>query len=69
MIGQWFDGTAPQGSLVHHDDGGGFSVELGKGFANEFPIRVVCQVLGFPDEARSRRDDGRDVRGRVRDHH
>ena len=53
MIGQWFDGTAPQGSLVHHDDGGGFSVELGKGFANEFPIRVVCQVLGFPDEARS----------------
>ena len=24
-----------------------------KAFANEFPIRVVCQVLGFPDEARA----------------
>lgn len=26
-------------------------VELGKAFANEFPIRVVCEVLGFPPEA------------------
>ena len=26
-------------------------VELGRAFANEFPIRVVCEVLGFPKEA------------------
>ena len=26
-------------------------IELGKVFANEFPIRVVCEVLGFPPEA------------------
>jgi cytochrome P450 len=28
------------------------TIELAKAFANDFPIRVVCQVLGFPDEAR-----------------
>ena len=27
------------------------TVELGQAFANEFPIRVVCEVLGFPKEA------------------
>ncbi|NIP14634.1 MAG: cytochrome P450 [Pseudomonadales bacterium] len=27
------------------------TVALGKVFANEFPIRVVCEVLGFPKEA------------------
>lgn len=30
------------------------TVELGKAFANEFPIRVVCQVLGFPEEAQDK---------------
>lgn len=29
------------------------TVELARAFANDFPIRVVCQVLGIPDEARS----------------
>ncbi len=29
------------------------TVALGAAFANEFPIRVVCEVLGFPEEARS----------------
>ena len=29
------------------------TVELAKVFANDFPIRVVCQVLGIPDEART----------------
>jgi len=54
MIGSWFDGTAPDGStFVDEHDASRRSVELGKAFANEFPIRVVCQVLGFPDEARS----------------
>jgi len=28
------------------------TIELGSAFANEFPIRVVCEVLGFPSEAR-----------------
>ncbi len=28
------------------------TVALGRAFANEFPIRVVCEVLGFPAEAR-----------------
>jgi pulcherriminic acid synthase len=28
------------------------AIELGAAFANEFPIRVVGQVLGFPEEAR-----------------
>ena len=28
------------------------TIELGAAFANEFPIRVVCEVLGFPPEAR-----------------
>jgi cytochrome P450 len=29
------------------------TIELGKAFANEFPIRVVCEILGFPEAARS----------------
>jgi len=29
------------------------SIELGAAFANEFPIRVVCEVLGFPKEAQA----------------
>jgi len=54
MIGTWFDGTAPEGAVVPDDQHPHRrSVELGQAFANEFPIRVVCQVLGFPDEARS----------------
>jgi cytochrome P450 len=42
MIDEWF----PTGST------GPVKIELGAAFANEFPIRVVCQVLGFPDDAR-----------------
>lgn len=56
MIDTWFDGTAPAGAVMPRDSdepSADFSVELGAAFANEFPIRVVCQVLGFPDEARS----------------
>jgi len=33
------------------DDGKKRIVELGMAFANEFPVRVVCEVLGFPSEA------------------
>jgi pulcherriminic acid synthase len=51
MIAGWKDGTA--GDAVEYDPSTGRArVELGRAFANEFPIRVVCQVLGFPDEAR-----------------
>ncbi len=53
MIATWFDGTAPEGSVVVDERTGERSVELGRAFANEFPIRVVGQVLGFPDEARA----------------
>jgi cytochrome P450 len=48
MIAAWE--TARPDILVDNGDGTR-TVELGRAFANEFPIRVVCQVLGFPDEA------------------
>jgi len=48
MIAAWE--TAKPDTLVDNGDGTR-TVELGRAFANEFPIRVVCQVLGFPDEA------------------
>lgn len=52
MIEDWKSGV--HGEWVVPDPATGrFTVELGKAFANEFPIRVVCQVLGFPDEART----------------
>lgn len=50
MIDAW-DALAPEGTIVR-DAGNVRTVELGKAFANEFPISVVCGVLGFPDEAR-----------------
>lgn len=53
MIDAWFDGTAPAGSVEGPDEQGWWTVELGLAFANEFPVRVVGQVLGFPDEARA----------------
>ena len=38
------------------------TLALGAAFANEFPIRVVCEVLGFPEEART---EAHKVRGCV----
>lgn len=49
MIDGWE--TLDDGSFIRNDDGTR-TVELGKAFANEFPIRVVCEVLGFPKESR-----------------
>ncbi len=49
MIAAWDATDAPY--VIDNGDGTR-TVELGRAFANEFPIRVVCQVLGFPDEAR-----------------
>lgn len=50
MIDDW--DTLDDGSVVDNKDDTR-TVELGKAFANEFPIRVVCEILGFPKEARS----------------
>lgn len=50
MIDEWFVDNSPVAELDPVT--GRRTLELGKAFANEFPIRVVCQVLGFPDEAR-----------------
>jgi pulcherriminic acid synthase len=51
MISSWTDGTHGD-AVIFHPDTGRFSVELGRAFANEFPIRVVAKVLGIPDDAR-----------------
>ncbi|MBI1179821.1 MAG: cytochrome P450 [Alphaproteobacteria bacterium] len=48
MIDAWDDGDTPW--VVTRD--GVRTIELGKAFADEFPVRVVCDVLGFPVEAR-----------------
>jgi pulcherriminic acid synthase len=50
MIDHW-DTLAAEGSEWVRDEGGKRTIELGAVFANEFPIRVVCEVLGFPREA------------------
>jgi cytochrome P450 len=50
MIDAW-DDLAKAGEIVR-DEGGVRSVELGRAFANEFPISVVCGVLGIPQSAR-----------------
>ncbi len=52
MIGAW-DEAAAAGSEYVIDEGARRTVELGRMFANEFPIRVVCEVLGFPQEAQA----------------
>ncbi|MEO2178503.1 MAG: cytochrome P450 [bacterium] len=49
MISAWDDKTDE--SFIEEYKGVR-TIELGRAFANEFPISVVCQVLGFPDEAR-----------------
>ena len=49
MIEAWEDIDDEQ-ILVRNADGSR-TVELARAFANEFPIRVVCEVLGFPKEA------------------
>ena len=50
MIDNW-DKLANEDSAHVIDEGNTRTVELGQVFANEFPIRVVCEVLGFPREA------------------
>lgn len=52
MIAAWTSDTPPP--TVSRNADGTFTLELGKAFANEFPIRVVCQVLGIPDEVKDK---------------
>ena len=52
MIANW-DTLATEGSDFVRDKDGKRIIELGMVFANEFPIRVVCEVLGFPKESQS----------------
>ena len=41
-------------AIVEENIAGRRTIELGRAFADEFPVRVVCQVLGMPEEARDR---------------
>ncbi|NKB98195.1 MAG: cytochrome P450 [Pseudomonadales bacterium] len=50
MISSWDEQA---GSEFVIDEGNKRTIELGKVFADEFPIRVVCEVLGFPKDAQS----------------
>ncbi len=50
LIDSWDTANDP---TICHDRDGVRSVALGKGFANEFPIRVVGYLLGLPNEARA----------------
>lgn len=51
LIEEWYVPENPK--QVEIDRAGGtVTIELGRGFANEFPISVVAQVLGIPQEAR-----------------
>ncbi len=49
MIGAW---NTPGHPGVDQSDGVR-TVELGRAFCDEFPVRVVCEILGFPVEART----------------
>ena len=51
MINAWDTMDDPE---AVSDKDGVRTIALGKAFANEFPISVVCDVLGFPPEARDR---------------
>jgi pulcherriminic acid synthase len=48
MIDAW---EAESGMDHIVDEGDTRCIELGMAFANEFPVRVVCEVLGFPRDA------------------
>ncbi len=52
MIESWLSDSPPPGVTRNAD--GTLTIELGLAFANEFPIRVVCQVLGIPDDVKDK---------------
>ena len=51
LIDEWYVADNPHGVEIDHD-AGVVTIELGRAFANAFPISVVAQVLGIPQEAR-----------------
>lgn len=51
LIAEWWDPENPKGVEIDRDTNT-VTIELGKCFANEFPISVVAQVLGIPQDAR-----------------
>jgi cytochrome P450 len=51
LIDEWYAPDNPKGVEIDRD-AGTITFELGRAFANEFPISVVAQVLGIPQEAR-----------------
>ncbi|MGA1569300.1 MAG: cytochrome P450, partial [Ilumatobacteraceae bacterium] len=51
LIDQWFDPANPKGVVIDRERSV-MMIELGRAFANEFPISVVAQVLGIPQDAR-----------------
>jgi len=53
MIEDWDAAAESADDLPVQDENGVRTLELGRMFANEFPIRVVCEVLGFPKESQS----------------
>lgn len=53
FVSAWATAEVPPPGVERNADGT-LTVELGKAFANEFPIRVVCQVLGIPDEVKEK---------------
>ena len=53
MIGAWDDYAADPDCDWVVDADGTRTLELGKAFADEFPIRVVCEVLGIPKDAQA----------------
>ena len=51
LISEWWLPENPKEIQIDEDKGVA-TLELGKAFANEFPISVVAEVLGIPQEAR-----------------
>ena len=51
LISEWWLPKNPKEIKIDEDKGVA-TLELGKAFANEFPISVVAEVLGIPQEAR-----------------
>ena len=51
LISEWWLPENPKEIKIDEDKGIA-TLELGKAFANEFPISVVAEVLGIPQEAR-----------------
>ena len=51
LIQEWWSQDNPK-DLIIDNERGIATLELGKAFANEFPISVVAEVLGIPQDAR-----------------